>query len=552
MTPLRELIDQSGKLRDCPAWGKLEAAAGTVRSLHLRDLLDDPGRYDEFSCSQDGLVLDYSRQLLTTEIFGLLMQLAEQRQVGDWIGQLFAGAPVNDTEDRPALHMALRRPADEPLIIDGQDLMPLVHAELDRVLGFAEAVRSGAYTGHTGSRITDVVNIGIGGSHLGLVMVAAALRPYQNDAVRPHFVSNIDGSQLADLLDGLNPETTLFVICSKSFTTLETQLNADTARRWLVERLPADAVGKHFAAISVNDAAMDRFGIGKDLRFSIWDWVGGRYSLWSAVGLSLAIALGPDNFRALLAGAAGMDRHFATASLAKNLPVLLAMLGIWNQNFLGVTSHAILPYDQRLRYLPAFLQQLGMESKGKGVTRDGRPVDYPTGTVIWGEPGSNAQHSFFQLLHQGTAAVSLDFIAPVKASSRLTDQHEQGLANMLAQAEAFARGHTADDVRAELNAAGRSAADIERLAPHKVHPGNRPSNILLLRQLSPRSLGALIALYEHKVFVQGVIWGINPFDQWGVELGKALAMRMSEALSSEAEPAGFPGIGAQIRVWRGS
>ena len=556
MPSLQELTDRAGKLRDCPAWAKLESHAKKASKLHLRNLLDEPDRFEKFSRRVDdsgvGLVLDYSRNLITAETVELLLQLAEERQVGAWIEQMFAGAAINNTEDRPALHIALRRSADQPLLVDGQDIMPAVAAERERVLEFAQAVRSGQHQGATGRRITDVVNIGIGGSDLGLVMVAEALEPCRDQAPGLHFVSNIDGSHLADVLDELEPETTLFIVCSKSFTTLETQLNANAARQWLRAQLPADAVGRHFAAVSVNAAAMDAFGIGENLRFSIWDWVGGRYSLWSAVGLSLAIGIGADHFKALLAGANAMDRHFQNRPPADNLPVLLAMMGIWNRNFLGATSHVVLPYDDRLRYFPAFLQQLEMESSGKGVTRDGAMVDYATGTAIWGAPGSNAQHSFFQLLHQGTANVSLDFIAPAKASSRFDDQHAQGLAQMLAQAEAFARGRAADEVRAELSGSGLPAAEVDRLTPHKVHPGNRPSNMLLLKRLDPHHLGALIALYEHKVFVQSVIWGINPFDQWGVELGKALARQMTVALSAGVASDDLPGIGSVIREWHGS
>jgi glucose-6-phosphate isomerase len=554
MSSLQELVDQAGALREGSAWRALEARAKEAQGLSLRELLNESGRFEQFSSRTGEIILDYSRNLLTTDSFRLLLQLARERHLDDWIRLLFSGAAVNTTEDRPALHTALRRPEGQPLIVGGVDIMPAVRAERDRVLNFAEAVRTGGHTGSTGERITDVVNIGIGGSDLGLAMVAEALRPYGDAAVRTHFVSNIDGVKLADLLEEVRPESTLFIICSKSFTTLETQLNADAARRWLLEQLPADAVGRHFAAISVNDVAMDKFGISQTLRFRIWDWVGGRYSLWSAIGLSLAITLGAENFRLLLAGAAEMDRHFADTAFEDNLPVLLGMIGIWNQNFLGVTSHAVLPYDDRLRYFPAFLQQLEMESSGKSVNRLGQTVDYSTGTVIWGEPGSNAQHSFFQLLHQGTANVSLDFVAPVQASSRFVDQHEQGLANMLAQAEAFALGRTADEVSADLTVAGLSSADIGRLTPHKVHAGNLPSNILLLRQLDPGSLGSLIALYEHKVFVQGVIWGINPFDQWGVELGKSLATQMTAALFDGERPAdgsaGLPGIGSAIKAWR--
>jgi len=532
VTALSDLIAASTPLRDGPAWRALEAHRDAAAQLHLRQLLDEPGRYAAFSRSACGLVLDFSRNLMTGQTLELLCRLGVERNLEAWLEQLFAGARVNHTEDRPALHMALRRPADQPLLVEGTDVMPRVARERESFLAFAEAVRNGDHVGATGRRITDVVNIGIGGSDLGLVMLDAALAPYRRPGLASHFVSNIDGSQLADVLDVVDPESTLFIICSKSFTTLETRLNADAARSWLLEHLPADAIATHFAAISTNDEAMDRFGIGPDMRFRIWDWVGGRYSLWSAVGLSVAITIGAGHFRALLAGAHAMDEHFQAAPPADNLPVLLGLIGVWNQNFLGVGSHAVLPYDQRLRYLPAFLQQLDMESCGKRVARDGHTVDYGTGAVIWGEPGSNAQHSFFQLLHQGTAAVSMDFLAPARASSHLSAAHRQGLANMLAQAEAFARGHDLEAARTALQAAGHPAEEVERLAPHTVHPGNRPSNLLLFPELTPRSLGSLVALYEHKVFVQSVIWGINPFDQWGVELGKGMAVRIGAALEA--------------------
>ena len=547
MTSLSELITAASGLKVCPAWQALDAHRQAVSGLHLNTLLDDPERYPTCSRQACGLTLDYSRNLLTTETIELLVQLATERELGAWIEHLLTGARVNNTEDRPALHTALRRPEDRPLAVDGEDVMPSVRDEREKFLAFAEAVRDGSHIGVTGEIITDVVNIGIGGSDLGLVMLDAALAGYRDPTIRSHFVSTIDGTQLADVLDQISPESTLFIICSKSFTTLETQLNADAARDWFLKAMPGKEMGRHFAAISSNTAAMDSFGIGTDLRFQIWDWVGGRYSLWSSVGLSVAIGIGAAHFRKLLAGAASMDEHFASAPFTDNLPVLLGLLGVWQRNFLGAASHAVLPYDQRLRYFPAFLQQLEMESNGKGVTRDGKPVNYDTGTVVWGEPGSNAQHSFFQLLHQGTANVSLDFIAPIAASSRYSDQHLQGLGNMLAQAEAFARGYSADQAAADLVAAGRTEADAARLASHKTHPGNRSASVLLMDRLEPHSIGALIALYEHKVFVQSVIWGINPFDQWGVELGKAMAGVMSKGLSAAGDEPGLPPIAHEIR-----
>jgi len=521
-----------------------------MRGVHLRELVRHPRRYREFSCGTDRLVLDYSRQRISGETRELLLALAKERSLEQWIEALFSGACVNTTEHRPALHTALR---SEPPA--GEGVPAAVFEERRRMLDLARAVRSGAYAGVTGARITDVVNIGIGGSDLGVAMAGAALHQYCTPDICCHFVSNIDGSQLADALAHLDPATTLFIICSKSFTTLETRLNAEAARRWVLERLPRDAVARHFLAVSVNDTAMDAFGIDPSNRFTMWDWVGGRYSMWSSIGLVLAIAIGPEHFEALLRGARAMDAHFRTAPPACNLPVLLGLLAVWNQNFLGITSHVVLPYDQRLHRLPAFLQQLHMESLGKGVTRGGAPVEYTTGTVIWGEPGSNAQHSFFQLLHQGTARFSADFVAPANASSPYAGQHQQGLANMLAQAEAFALGQSAQEAAAaeaartpnQADAGATPAEAIKLRALHKVYPGNHPNSILLFPRLDPCTLGTLIALYEHKVFVQSVIWGVNPFDQWGVELGKSMATSMHKALEAEGEG---PGIAAQIRAWR--
>jgi glucose-6-phosphate isomerase len=422
-----------------------------------------------------------------------------------------------------------------------------VRAERERMLRLAGEIGSGRYAGHGGRPVTDVVNIGIGGSDLGLVMAVDALAPFLGRAVRLHFVSNIDGTQLADTLATLDAATTLFIVCSKSFTTLETQLNAEAARRWVLASLPEAALARHFLAVSVNDPAMDRFGVAPENRLPIWDWVGGRYSLWSSVGLAIAIAIGPRNFEALLEGAREIDEHFRSAPLAENLPVVLGLLGVWNQNFLGVTSHAVLPYTHRLSRFPAYLQQLEMESNGKGVTRDGRQAAWGTGTVVWGEPGSSGQHAFFQLLHQGTATFSADFIAPARPAGGFPDQHLAGLANMLAQAEALARGRAAADVLTELLTGGMPEARARRLAPHKEHRGGHASTVILFEELTPASLGALVALYEHKVFTQSVIWGINPFDQWGVELGKVIARRMGDALARPDGQNQLPGIAAAIR-----
>ncbi|MBM4197822.1 MAG: glucose-6-phosphate isomerase [Gammaproteobacteria bacterium] len=543
---LSELEARAGGLQRCSAWARLCDLAN--RTPALRELLARADRSRAMVHSAAGLHLDFSRQRVDDSVLAALMQLAEERDLGAWISHLFAGAAVNTTERRPALHMALRNTGREPMYAGGTDVMPLVNAELERFLGVAEGIRDGRIRGSAGGRITDVVNIGIGGSDLGLVMAIDALRPYSAGNIRFHFVSNIDGTQLADLTAWVDPETTFFIVCSKSFTTQETRLNADAAREWLVARLGENAVSSHFAAVSVNDPAMDEFGIAPALRFRIWDWVGGRYSLWSAVGLAVATAIGRQRFLELLSGAHELDRHFATAGHTRNLPVLLGLIAVWNQNVLGVQSHAVLPYSARLQRFPAYLQQLEMESNGKGVLRDGTPSAWPTGTVIWGEPGSNGQHAFFQLLHQGTARFSADFIAPARSErAEQPDRHLAGLANMLAQAEALARGRS----EREVLAASPDKTGAKALAAQKTHPGNHPSTVILMERLDPRSLGALVALYEHKVFVQSVILGINPFDQWGVELGKTLAGTMQVALKNPASGVGVPAAAEVIVRLRG-
>jgi glucose-6-phosphate isomerase len=544
----------ASNLDQAPAWKALQRHASSAwlapgTGSHLRDLLDAPGRFEAFSREFGNCLLDFSRNRMTTDTLKLLIALAAERGVPASVQALFAGEIVNPTENRPAQHMALRGPDTPPLLVGGADIRVEIAAERERMLALADAIRSGEFRGATGARIRHVVNIGIGGSDLGLVMAIEALHEFRTSDVQIHYVSNVDGTQLADVVATVPAAETLFIICSKSFATWETAMNADAARAWLTGQLGDPAVARHFVAVSVNAQAMDKFGIASEHRFRIWDWVGGRYSLWSSIGLAIVIAIGSDNFRDLLAGGRALDDHFRTAPLADNLPVLLALIAVWNQNLLGTTSQTILPYDARLHRFPAYLQQLEMESNGKGVTAAGQPVQWGTGTVIWGEPGNNGQHSFFQLLHQGTASFAADFIAPVEGSSPYADQHLVGLANMLAQAEAFARGYPLDAARAELAAKGKSAAEVERLAPHKVHPGNRPSNVLLLRRLDPRNLGFLIALYEHKVFVQACIWGINPFDQWGVELGKLMATGMHAELKGEMPAATLPGVGHVIRRW---
>ena len=540
---------------ELPAWKALQAHADALRSQHLRDLFaaDPAGRFAATSVEALDFLYDFSRQRVTSQTLALLLDLARACDLEARIAALFAGEAVNHTERRAAMHMALRNRSDRPMQADGVDVMPAVRAELARMREFVTGVHEGRIAGSKSRRFTDIVNIGIGGSDLGVVMATEALGRFRNRGVRLHCVSNVDGVELADTLEQVDPATTLFVICSKTFTTQETLTNATAARAWVAHELGESAVGRHFVAVSTNHPAMDAFGITPAARFTMWDWVGGRYSLWSTVGLSIALALGMDQFEILLQGGHDMDEHFRSVPLERNLPVLMGLLGVWNNDFLGLDSLAVLPYDRRLHRFPAYLQQLEMESNGKSVTRAGEPVGYPTGNVVWGEPGNNAQHSFFQLLHQGTARVALDFIAPVNGSSRFTGQQDLALANCFAQAEAFAFGQDVGQVRSDLAAKGAAPAEIERLTPHKVHAGNRPSSVILLPRLGPRALGRLIAWYEHKVYVQSVIWDVNPFDQWGVELGKKLAGSLAEPVASGLWPEGPPHVQAlleRVRHWR--
>jgi glucose-6-phosphate isomerase len=540
---------------DLPAWKALREHAAQMQQVHLRDLFaaTPQQRFDAMSVQELDLLYDFTRQRATPETLRLLLQLARECDLHGRIEALFAGEAVNLTERRAAMHMALRNRSERPMFAQGVDVMPEVRGQLAKMRDFVTGVHEGRITGFTGARYTDVVNIGIGGSDLGIVMATEALGRYRNRAIRLHCVSNVDGVELADTLEQINPATTLFVICSKTFTTQETLANATAAREWLAHELGDKAVPRHFVAVSTNHKAMDAFGVSPDARFTMWDWVGGRYSLWSTVGLSIALALGMDQFELVLAGGHDMDEHFRTAPFERNLPVLMGVLGAWNNDFLGLDSLAVLPYDRRLHRFPAYLQQLEMESNGKSVTREGRPVDYATGNVVWGEPGNNAQHSFFQLLHQGTARVALDFLAPVHASSRYERHQDLALANCFAQAEAFAFGQDAAQVRADLQARGTPADEIERLVPHKVHAGNRPSSLILFPRLGPRTLGKLIAWYEHKVYVQSVLWDVNPFDQWGVELGKKLATSMTGPVQAGDWPDGPPHVRSlleQVRRWR--
>ncbi|HPQ25538.1 MAG TPA: glucose-6-phosphate isomerase [Gammaproteobacteria bacterium] len=508
-----------------PAWKSLEQLWARTAGLRMRDLFEeDPGRCERFSLEECGIYLDYSKNLITDETMQHLMALVRTADLTFWGDSLLRGDKVNNTEGRAVLHMALRNVGDRSYQVDGVDVMPGVHDVLARMRVFADEVRQGRWLGHTGRPIRDVVSIGIGGSSLGPRMVCEALRPYQSDDLRVHFVSNVDGSQLVETLDGLDPATTLFVIASKTFTTQETSTNADSARAWCLKALQDEsAIARHFVAVSTNREAVISFGIDPKNMFEFWEWVGGRYSLWSAIGLPIALAIGPDRFDELLAGAYAMDEHFVEAPPERNMPIILALLGIWYNNFGGADTQAVIPYDQYLEHFPTFLQQLDMESNGKRVTRDGVPVDYATGAVVWGQPGTDAQHSFFQLIHQGTRLIPTDFILPLRSHHPLEGHHDKLVANCLAQAQALMRGRTEAEARSELEA-GRIAPEvIDRLVPHRTFPGNRPSNMLLVEQVTPQVLGALVALYEHKVFVQGVVWGVDSFDQWGVELGKQLA-----------------------------
>jgi glucose-6-phosphate isomerase len=521
---------QAQRLTERPAWKALAEHCETVRGLHLRQLFaDDPRRGERYTAEAAGIYLDYSKNRITDETIRLLVNLAEECGLRERIVAMFRGERINATEKRAVLHTALRAPEAEQVIVDGVDVVPEVHAVLVRMAAFCERVRSGAWTGHGGKRIRNVINIGIGGSDLGPVMAFEALRHYSRRDLVFRFVSNVDGTDFFEAVRDLDPGETLFVVCSKTFTTLETLTNAHAARAWCLRALGDEkAVAKHFVAVSTNAAEVVKFGIDADSMFGFWDWVGGRYSMDSAIGLSTMLAIGPDNFRAMLAGFHAMDEHFRSAPLQCNLPALLGLLAIWNGNFLDAPTLAVLPYEQYLKRFPAYLQQLAMESNGKHVALDGARVDYMTGAVYWGEPGTNGQHSFYQLIHQGTHLIPCDFIGFCQALNPLGDQHDLLMANLIAQSEALAFGKTADEVKVE----GTPAA----LAPHRTFEGNRPSNTILAELLTPHALGALVALYEHSVFVQGVIWNIDSFDQWGVELGKALAKRTAAEIASRNEP----------------
>jgi glucose-6-phosphate isomerase len=518
-------------LRDRPAWKALAAHHGRIGGTHLRELFAaDPGRGERLILDAAGIYLDYSKQRVTDETLRLLVRLAEESGLREAIDAMFRGDRINVTERRPVLHVALRAPPGASIQVDGVNVVPHVHAVLDRMAAFSERVRAGAWLGHSGKRIRNVVNVGIGGSDLGPVMAYEALRHYADRSLVFRFVSNVDATDLAEATWDLDPAETLFVICSKTFTTQETMANARSARDWLLAGFSGDtrAVARHFVAVSTDAARVAEFGIDTANMFEFWDWVGGRYSMDSAIGLSTMLAIGPEGFRAMLGGFHEVDEHFRTAPFERNLPVLKGLLSLWNNDFLGAQTVAVLPYDQYLKRFPAYLQQLTMESNGKRVGLDGRPVQADTSPVYWGEPGTNGQHSFYQLIHQGTRLVPADLIAFARSLNPMGRHHDMLVANVLAQAEALAFGKTADEVRGE--------GTPEWLVPHRVFEGNRPTSTLLLDRLTPAALGRLVALYEHEVFTQGVLWGIDSFDQWGVELGKVLAQRILPELSEAAEP----------------
>ncbi|WP_411970177.1 glucose-6-phosphate isomerase [Mesorhizobium sp. BH1-1-4] len=544
-------MDQSAFQKQLAALRDHRAAApGDMRQAFAAD----PQRFKTFSVTDDDMLLDWSKCAVDAVTMDLLEKLAAAADLEGRRAALFAGKKINITEDRAVLHTALRNLSGKGVTVDGQDVKADVIAVLDAMGAFADAIRSGKATGATGKKITDIVNIGIGGSDLGPAMATLALAPY-HDGPRAHYVSNIDGAHIHDTLKGLSAETTLFIIASKTFTTVETMTNAQTARDWVQKALGVEAVGKHFAAVSTALDLVAKFGIEQDRVFGFWDWVGGRYSLWGAIGLPVMIAIGPRNFRAFLDGAHEMDEHFRTAPLRKNLPALLGLVGWWHRVIRGYPARAVIPYDQRLSRLPAYLQQLDMESNGKGVTLDGTPVTTPTGPLVWGEPGTNGQHAFFQLLHQGTDLIPVEFlVAAVGHEPDLKHQHDLLLANCLAQSEALMKGRTLDEARAQMLAKGMKPADVDKIAPHRVFSGNRPSVTILYRKLDPRTFGRLIALYEHRVFVEGTLFNINSFDQWGVELGKELATGLlpvvegkESAAKRDASTAGLVGYIHQLR-----
>ena len=519
------------------SWQKLNTHWNEIKDIHMRTLFaENTDRFKQFSLWFEDILVDFSKNRITHQTLNLLFELARETELEANIQAMFEGELINETEGRAVLHTALRNRSDSSVLVDGEDVMPEVNAVLDKMEDFSNRLHRGELSGFTGEKITDIVNIGIGGSDLGPVMVTEALRPYWIPGMNVHFVSNVDGTHIAETLKRVEPETTLFLIASKTFTTQETMTNAHTARNWFLETAQDEShIKHHFVALSTNADAVEAFGIDPNNMFPFWDWVGGRYSLWSAIGFSIICTLGFDSFRELLEGGHAMDRHFRTASLEANLPVILALIGIWYNNFFGTETEAILPYDQYMHRFAAYFQQGNMESNGKCVARNGKEVDWQTGPIIWGEPGTNGQHAFYQLIHQGTKLIPCDFLAPAISHNPIGDHHPKLLANFFAQTEALMQGKTEDEVKAELRNEGKSEVEIERLTPFKVFQGNKPSNSILFKRLTPRTLGSLIALYEHKIFVQGAIWNIFSFDQWGVELGKQLAKKILPELEGETE-----------------
>ncbi|HSI77366.1 MAG TPA: glucose-6-phosphate isomerase [Lunatimonas sp.] len=516
------------------AWKNLSELAN--QPLQIRDLFKEDKRFEKYNVRFKDILVDFSKNRVNDEIWENLLLLAKETDLHAAVASMFGGEPINATENRAVLHTALRNRSEKPFYVDGKNVMEDVNEVLDKMKIFADKVSKGIWKGYTGKTIKSLVNIGIGGSDLGPVMVTEALKPYQNPNLDVYFVSNVDGTHITEVLKKVNPETTMFFIASKTFTTQETMTNAHTARHWFLENAHSEEeVAKHFVALSTNANAVIEFGIDVDNMFGFWDWVGGRYSLWSAIGLTIACAIGFDNFRKLLEGAHDMDKHFMETPAEKNLPVILALIGIWNTNFLGAASETILPYDQYMHRFPAYFQQGNMESNGKCVDREGNRVDYTTGPVIWGEPGTNGQHAFYQLIHQGTQLVPCDFIAPAISHNPIGDHHLKLMSNFFAQTEALMNGKSMEEVQVEMEKEGKSPEVIEKIAPHRVFEGNRPTNSILVKQITPSTLGALIAMYEHKIFVQGVIWNIYSFDQWGVELGKVLAKSILPELSSEED-----------------
>ncbi len=519
------------------AWNSLVQHFEDIEVLHMRDLFaQDPDRFQKFSLRFEDILLDYSKNIITQDTLNYLMGLAIEVDLRDAIDKMFIGDKINETEDRAVLHVALRNMSMEPIYVDGKNVMPEVKAVLDKMEAFSEQVIQGEWRGHSGKAITDIVNIGIGGSDLGPVMATEALKPYWKPHIKVHYISNVDGTHISETLKKVNHETTLFMIASKTFTTQETMTNAHTAREWFLTHVnEPEEIKKHFVAISTHAEGVAEFGIDTENMFGFWDWVGGRYSMCSAVGLSIACTMGFDHFRAILEGAHAMDQHFRYEPFERNMPIILALIGVWYNNFWRAETEAILPYDQYMHRFAAYFQQGNMESNGKYVDRNGKSVNYQTGPVIWGEPGTNGQHAFYQLIHQGTKLIPCDFLAPAISHNPIGDHHQKLLANFFAQTEALMMGKTEVEVRTELSAQGLSQEAIDKLTPFKVFPGNKPTNSILFKQLTPRTLGSLIALYEHKIFVQGIIWNILSFDQWGVELGKQLAKQILPELSSDEQ-----------------